>query len=475
MSKRLGWIVCVLTACVLTACKDDAANAGSSVLDKDDEIIVLSDTFDIRSAIGSSPAIISQTDSFLLGEIETDYGLVRASVLTQLACPEGYAYPDNAVMDSVCLLMAYTSWVGDGFAPLALDVYEMDLATFDYSRTYLTDLNINDFCSRKQCVLEHKPIVVASEKRDSVQTSDGSYAPMLRIRLNDDFAQHFAAIRSFDDQENFQRQFHGLLLETSFGSSTVLNVTDIALGVYYHFSYNKAGSDTTVYDMKAFYANSEVRTINSISYEDKNDWIEVLEMDSDTYNYVVAPAGVYTRLSFPMDEMVDSIYDKLVVDTTKNGEIVYKRPYVNLAEVRVDVTNVFTGSSSEITRNDWLQPANYMLLIREESMERFFANKELPSDTCALLSNIQTGTDSIGNTTYYYTYDLSDFLTNQLRQDTLDATLNMLLVPVTVSTSTSSTSSTVAISSVKQQQTLSATQIISAHSGMKFKIVYSGF
>ena len=475
MNKRLGWIVCVLTACVLTACKDDVTNAGSTVLDEGDKIIVLSDTFDIRSAIGSSAAIISQTDSFLLGEIETDYGLVRASVLTQLACPEGYSYPEGAEMDSVCLLMAYTSWVGDGYSPLALDAYEMDRATFAYSNTYLTDLNIDDYCSRSLCVLEHQPIVVASEKRDSVQASNGTYVPMLRIRLNDDFAERFTSIRSFESQETFNKQFRGLLLETSFGSSTVLNVTDIALGVFYHFTYNKAGRDTTVYDMKAFYANSEVRTINHVSYEDKNEWIETLQQDSDTYNYVVAPAGVYTRLSFPMDKMVDSIYDKLAIDTLEDGTIYYKRPYVNLAEVHVDITNVSTGSSADLTRNDWLQPASYMLLIREESAERFFANKELPSDTCALLSSIKNGTDSLGNTTYYYSYDLSDFLTNQLRQDSLKATLNMLLIPVTVSTATSSSSSSVTISSVKQEQTLSATRIVSARSGMKFKIVYSGF
>ena len=475
MIKRFSWILCLLSACMLTACKNDSTNAGSSVLDEGDKIIVLTDTFPVVSAIGSSPAIISQTDSFLLGEIETDYGLVRASVLTQLACPEGYSYPDGAVVDSVCLLLAYTTWVGDGNSPLALDVYEMDLGTLDYNRVYKTDIRIEDFCSRTQGALRHRPIVVASEKRDSVQNSSGTYSPMLRMRLNDEFASRFSAIRSFDDQDSFNRQFKGLLLETSFGSSTVLNVTDIALGVYYHFSYEKAGSDTTVNDMKAFYANSEVRTINHVSYEDKTEWISELERDSDTYNYVIAPAGVYTRLSFPMDQMVDSIYEKMVIDTAADGTVTYKRPYVNLAEVRIDITNVFSGTKSEIERNDWLQPSSYMLLIREQSMERFFADKELPSDTCALLSAMTTGTDSLGNTTYFYTYDLSDFLTQQLRQDTLDAVLDMLLVPVTVTTSTSSSYSTTAISSVKQEQTLSATRIISARSGMKFRIVYSGF
>ena len=191
-----------------------------------------------------------------------------------------------------------------------------------------------------------------------------------------------------------------------------------------------------------------------------------------TYNYIVAPAGIYTRLSFPMGEMAKMIKSELS-DTLSDGTIIQKQPYVNRALVQIDVENVYTGSGSTITRNDWLQPTNHMLLIRESSMKRFFAKKELPSDTCALLSTLTQGVDSLGNTIYYYSYDLSNFLHNQLRQDSLDAELNMMLVPVTVSTSTSSSAST--ISAIKQQQTVSATKIKSAQNGMNLKLVYSGF
>ena len=142
--------------------------------------------------------------------------------------------------------------------------------------------------------------------------------------------------------------------------------------------------------------------------------------------------------------------------------------------MRVSVQNKFTGSSSEKTYNDWLQPSQQMLLIREESLERFFLNRELPSDTCALLSALTQGVDSVGDAIYYYSYDMSDFLTNQLRQESSDTVLNMLLVPVTIGTSTLSNSST-AVTSVRQQQTISATKILSAKNGMKLEIVYSGF
>lgn len=457
--------------CALYSCEDDLPSTGGGVLDESDAIIVKTDTFPIVSAIDSCDAIISQADSFLLGEIETDYGLLRASILTQLACPEGYSYPANAEVDSICLFMYYNSWVGDGFSPLAVDAYMMDRATFQYAGTYPTDLDISQYCSRKESILRNRRIVAASEKLDSIANNSGQYVPMVRMRLSDEFMQQFWQIQTFKDQDTFNEQFKGLLIETSFGSSTVLNISDVALGVFYHFTYNKAGKDTTVNDMKAFYANSEVRAVNHFSYLGKAEWITQMQNDP-TYNYIVAPAGIYTRLSFPMGEMAKMIKSELS-DTLSDGTIIQKQPYVNRALVQIDVENVYTGSGSNITRNDWLQPTNHMLLIRESSMKRFFAKKELPSDTCALLSTLTQGVDSLGNTIYYYSYDLSNFLHNQLRQDSLDAELNMMLVPVTVSTSTSSSAST--ISAIKQQQTVSATKIKSAQNGMNLKLVYSGF
>ena len=465
MNKRFAFIGMVLAFIVFawSSCKDDVTTTGQSVLQEEDAIVVLADTFNITSIVDSCSAIISQADSFLLGEIETDFGTLSASILTQLACPVGFTYPEGFSVDSVdsvCLFMYYASWVGDDDSPMALNAYEMDRKTFRYNSLYPTDLNIDDYCSRSKSILTNHRIVLASEKLDSIRNTDGTYIPMIRMRVNDDFAREFASIQSFESQEAFNEQFKGLLIESSFGSSTILNISDIALGVFYHFKYNKVGKDTIVSDMKAFYANSEVRTVNHHVYRDKKLWVETLREDSDTYNYIIAPAGVYTRLTIPMEQITDSILDKVGM----------KRPYVNKAEVRVAVENM----SDEGNRNDWLKPSNYMLLIRDSSMPRFFKNKELPTDTCALLAQLVQDVDSVGDQIYYYSYDLSEFLTNQLRQSTTDSVLNLLLVPVSVGTSTTSSYGT-AVTSVTQQQTVSATRIRSAKNGMKLEIVYSGF
>jgi len=480
-SKQFFILLLSVIACCWTACKDDLTSTGSEVLDDTDDIIVIADTFELVSRIDTSAAIVSLPDSMLLGEIETDYGTMRAQILTQLTCPEGFEYPSNAVIDSISLYFHYSTWVGDDKAPLSVNVYEMDGKQLQYAKTYYTDIPIDDYCSRTKSILRNRRIVVASEKLDSVANSSGTYEPMVRLMTDSssDFFHRFAAIRKFSTQEEFNKQFKGLFIETDFGSSTVLNIKDIAMGVYYHFTYDKQGKDTTVNDIKAFYANSEVRTVNRIEYANKAQLLSDLAQDSMQYNYIIGPAGIFTHVSLPVKEMQYKMVSNLVqyIDTTSETPVVYiKRPYVNLAQLQVDIENVFTGSTADKTHNDWLQPAAYMLLIKDSSVDRVLAGNVAPNDTCAIVSSLTTGTDSLGNTTYYYSYDLAQMLTQILRQDSIPEQLDLRLVPVNITTATTSSSTTV-ITSVKEAQTISATKIRSAQSanGLSLKLVYSGF
>lgn len=468
-SKCLYGIVALAIASLMAGCKGDLANAGESILEADDEILVKSDTFNVSSTLCMSPGVISIPDSLLVGEIETRFGTLRASAMTQLSCPEGFRYPENAVIDSVCLFVYYSSWTGDGNSALGLRVYEMDKATLEYSpdEPYLTRLDVGDYCSMSEesSVLQSARVVVAQTPKDSVyQEAQSCYVPALRFRLSDSFAERFTQVRSFTTQAAFNEFFGGLYIVSDYGGSTVLNMQDVSVGVYYHFTYPRidTGRDTTVTDVKGFYANSEVRQVNIFEYlNDKGDWLEQLR-NEDTC-YMIAPAGVYTTLSLPMGLMDSTIMMSL-------GD---KRPYVNKAELRVDVLENEKGSAS------WMSAAQNVLLMKdmsENAIESFFTNHELPNDTSAILSTLGSETDSLGIVRNYYSFDISTLLTKQLRQTNNPDTLRMTIVPVSISTTT--TNSSTLITSVKQSQTLSATMIRSAQNSeqpMTLKVVYSGF
>lgn len=455
----------------MSSCKNDIANAGSSVLGEKDRIEVMVDTFGIRSYLHNVGGVYVVPDSMMLGEMDSKYGRLHADILTQFACPTGFEYPETAILDSVCLTLYYGSYFGDGKAPLSIMAYEMDRSTFEYSKPYPTDTNIFDFCSLEDStrVLENMHVLVASRRTDSIlQTTTKRYFTTVRCKMNERYAKHiFHDLRDFSSQEKFNKMFGGLYITSEFGGSTLLNVRDVSIMVYYSFSYKKAGRDTTVHDVKALYANHDVRQLGRFIYPKFKEDSAFLAKDSDTYNYVVSPVQISTCLSLPMDSITASIRRNVGDD---------RRAYVNRANLTLRVTNMYNGSKSNQTRDDWAQPAGYMLLVRSERAKEFFQNHNLPSDTLAIVSSLYANTDSTRGTYYTYTYDISYMLTEQLRRAN-PGDLKLLLIPVQV-TSTKNSSGATVISKVSFDQSLTATQILSAQNPanpLKLEVVYSGF
>lgn len=468
--NKILHILFVVLVASFASCVGDAANAGASALQDEDNIRVKSDTFAVASELQASSAISLTPDSFLLGECDTHFGTIKADILTQMACPLGFEYPyvETAEVDSICLYLYYTNWYGDGMAPIGITVYEMDKATLDYTTRYPSDTTLSTFCSLADStkITALSRVIIPAEPTDSLLSSaTNTYVPYIRIKLSDDFANRFFAIHDFSSQEQFNQLFKGLYITADFGGSSVLYITNISMGVFYHFSYPRQNGDSVVNDVKAFYANSEVRQINRYSYPDREQILSHLKQNADT-NFIVSPANIYTRLSVRMDSIFNRIEEQL-------GDPEGYRVYVNRANVTVDVLYDATQQTTR-PRDEWEVPASYMLLVLEDKMESFFAKKEVPSDTVAILAPLSAVADTLGNISYSYTYDLSGMLTQQLRAANPQEQLDFVLVPVTVENASSSTS----ITSVKQLQTISTTYIRSANNSvqpMDVEMLYSGF
>lgn len=486
-NKFFTYILLLSAACgFFSSCRGNSDFAGGSMIDEQTTIInAYADTFLVTSHLIQPKGIITSPDSFLLGEVETSYGTMHAEIFTQMACPLGYSFPANAEVDSIEVYLYYDSWVGDGDAPLELEIREMDRGAIYYWQRYQSNFAIEDFCSMEDSTLitETNRIVVASRPTDSIyQSSTGKYMPYLRFRTTPQFAARFGTIRSFPSQDLFNQQFRGLFIRSVFGSSTVLNVSDIGMAVFYHFTYDRVGVETRVDDSKMFYSNTEVRQINHIEYRDADRMFSHLSADT-LRNYVISPAGMYTGLHIPVQSIAKVIFDSI-------NQSSFSRPYINKARVMVHVENVYSGSAAASNRDLWEQPAPQMLLIDSAHLNQFFVQRNLTSDTTAILSSLSSGLDAQGETFYYYSFDLSTILMNQLRRrdthdfyfdpvalNSLPDTINMVLVPVTASSTTSSSSGSTSLLGIDEQQTISTT-IISASRAtnpMRLELVYSGF
>ncbi|MBQ2441476.1 MAG: DUF4270 domain-containing protein [Paludibacteraceae bacterium] len=468
MRNELIYSLVLFVCLAWYGCDSDSITAGISKLESSDEIIVKVDTFGLRSSMIKGTSISVTPDSLLLGECDGQFGTMRADILTQFACPLGYKYPENATLDSVEVFMYYSDFYGDGNSPMSISVYEIDKQTIDYTTAYYSDADIADFCSLtpESRISTKDKVVSALNYTDSV-VSSGVVTPYIRIKLTDEFAQKLFAIQEFKSQKEFNEAIKGIYITTNFGSATMLYIKQISMMLHYSFTYNNGVKDTTVRDIKGFYANHEVRQINRYEYNNAPTQTD-LDAMVNTTNYIVSPANIYTVLHLPFKEISDTIQQSV-------GS---KRPYVNRAAIRLNVLNVYEGSQEDITRDDWAQPAPTMLMIKKEAMERFFQNKELPADSVALYSELNYEVDAENQTSYYYKYDLSSLLTEHIRKNDLPDTLHMVLVPVTLTTNYSSSYGTTMVTSVALDQRITVTKIPSAQQAenpMQIEVVYSGF
>ncbi len=204
----------------LVGCKDDVASAGADALGDDEEVKVHSMAFaDMLSTTDTvSDFSITQTpDSFLLGECNTEeWGTIHADLLTQFACPEGFSYPDSSQVDSIALVMTYSSWFGDGKAPLRISVYEMDRGTFQYDHVYTSQEDLNVYWSGEDSThaVQQDRTIVAAMPTDSIQSpSTSKYLPYIQFKMNERFVRKFDQLKKYPNQKAFNEFFKGLYLK----------------------------------------------------------------------------------------------------------------------------------------------------------------------------------------------------------------------------------------------------------------------
>lgn len=453
----------ILLSVLTFSCTDELTNYGSGIQPKSDEITLETDTFHLTTENIFVDFMYSKPDSFLLGTFYNEkFGTTQADVLAQVNCPLGFKFPPLSVPDSALVVMYYRSWFGDSYSPLDVNVYEMNKKTFDYTGLYPTNLKPTDYTDLS--VLLGRRIFSA---KDASKTRVDSTS--IIIKLSNDFVQGIYRGRDsiFSSETKFLNYFKGIYITANYGASTILNISQIDLEYYYHYTYKKAGADTltTVKNTLIFPANQEVRQVNRFLHPDRLTMVK----QKDSVNYVSSPANLQTRINLPLKRIKQKIDAKIA-----SG----KKQVLNNAILKVEATEV-ADSTLE------MPIVQYMLLIKESEVENFFEKRLIPTskDKVALLARIaakEIGTT--GKYEYYYSFDVAALIANELKvakenNTTPVENLKMVLIPVSV-TQTSTSNGATAISAVKQQYLMSGVTIRSGKNEkhpMKLNLVYSGF
>jgi len=453
--KSYPIILLSLLSFLFFSCNDDLTDLGVGIRPLSDSISIGTDVFSVSTKSIPVEYIISRPDSFLLGSYyDNKFGTLQADIFAQLQGPIGVSFPvvPNAAPDSAILYLYYQSWFGDSYSPMEVNIYEMNKSTFEYSTPYPSNLDPTVYTDHS-ILLGHR---IFSAK-DATQTRSDSTS--IIFKLTDEFRNRFFKVFStkFATDTEFLDFFKGIHITANYGASTMLNIQRIDLRYYYHYDYKKAGEDTLtrVKNIVHFPANSEVRQVNRFVRTTTNDIIKSIP---DSLNYISSPANIQTQVVIPLKDMQQKI----------ESVIQGKKQTVNSALLKVDVSEVDTRLIP--------QPiVQYMLLIKESAIDRFFKNNELPSDTCAIIAPYTASL--ISNTSLYkryYTFNMAKLVANELKLNkNISNAFTLRLVPVSVKFNSSN-----AITGVKAQYLMSSVVINGGSkkvSPMKISLVYSGF
>ncbi len=453
--KSQSILLLILLSVLAFSCTDNLTDVGTSIQPVSDQISLGTDTFHVNTENVFVDYMYSRQDSFLLGTYYNEkYGSTQADILAQVNCPIGFDYPPGSVPDSALVVLYYKTWAGDAYSPLDVNIYEMNKATFNYSTAYPSNLDPTVYTDKSIKLGER----IFSAKDAVVKRADST---AIIFKLSDDFKNRFfnIAADTYSSESKFTNFFKGMYITANFGASTLLNISQIDLEYYYHYTYvtkSSTGADSTVTvnNVINFPANSEVRQVNRFAHPDRS----VMVKERDSVNYVASPANIQTRIVIPLQRL------KSRTSTIVNG----RKLTLNSALLQVEATEVEDTTLS-------MPIVSHMMLIKESEMDNFFKNNELFDDTYAIqgdLSYSEIGTT--GTYKYYYTFDIATLIATELKNDpnpTED--LKLRLVPVRLTYNTSSV-----VTAVKQQFLMSGVTIRSGkneYSPMRINLVYSGF
>lgn len=426
----------------LYSCDDSTTGIGDFVADED-QIKAYATTYNVEtktvkvSDISDGRGVYSRTSSAYLGKItDPDFGEFTADFITQVNCPEGFAYPSTfQKITSTQLELYYMSYYGDSLAPMKVginllrddveinddgndaDIYYTTYDPYQYAQTQV--IGEKDYAAYDKSVSDsirnatnssgqktYYPSVVIDLDKTKVPGTDMTFSEYLQ----DMYVNHR---EYFKDANTFiNNVLKGFYVHNTSGEGSVLYIQDIWLRTY--FDYTIKGSqdqDSTVSSYYAFAATKEIFMSTRLNNDEKlDDFVTDANKTKDTY--LKTPAGLWTEITLPLEQM----YDDLKTDTLNSVSLTLTK-YRNTIENRENGIEMGTPQ--------------YLLLLRKNDLKEFFEGNHSYDNRTSFLAtyNSTTNSYSFSSLNRLISYIFAEMRNSDERPEGWD---KLLLVPVQV-------------------------------------------
>jgi hypothetical protein len=413
--KRL--LLCICAGMLLFACEDNSSTVGLSIQPESDKVNIYDMTVNFTTSTEKIDSVYAKTINGFLGNYyDPTYGNIKAGYVAQFYPSVGIAYPDSVVdgkIDSVILQISYLSYFGDSLAPMEVSVYPV---TKPLEKIYYTNANPEEFCDMS------KPVAKYGYTARNLNVSDSllqamSYLHWITIPLPYELGQsYFEKVKAgqLKTVDEFLDFLPGYYIKSTFGTGSMLAVDGTEIRVFYTRKTQTANYDATSYDSTVYvssYASFDVtkEVIQLNSFEHKND--DALLAPNDEKTYIKSPAGIVTKVTIPIKEIIDKMGKKkfnsvnLSLKALPADDWEYSLGFPGLGNI---------GSSYYAAR---------LLLVEPDSVKSFFEGQQVAN-------SITSYTATFNSTTYTYDFsNIANVVQNAIDKAP-DKDLELYVIPV---------------------------------------------
>lgn len=458
-----GAVVSALVS--FSACDDNTSTLGVEVMPEGDFTISTQTDYDVQINSLKVDKILARTTTAYLGKYTDPYTNTEfeSDFLTQFYCPENFEFPDKSLLEdpenpeaqSIELNLYYSTYFGDSLAAHKLAVHELN-RVLEADELYYTNLDASQYYDASKAPLQTQAYTAIDQIHgDSLYESNGVH--MLTVPLPKEFGDrlikaYYENPDNFKNSEKFIRNvLPGFYIKHLQGDGSVLNINYVYLDVY--FKYKIASSsgkvDSLVTAFSQFIATPEV--IQENRFSTKN--IEELLTSKDDVSYIQTPAGIFTEITLPIEQVS-------LTDTINSASLtIYRENMLNESRYQM-------GTPSEL------------LMIPKAELETFFEENKVPD-------YVTSYTTTFSNNQYAYSNiaNLINTLRRQVRDNpngynkNADGTINedwnkVVLIPITKTTQQNSSNQTIII---RVLHDLSQNFVKLKKNDIKLKIIYSKY
>lgn len=402
----------------LLSCDDNTESLGVSMMPSSDLVSREYKTYDVMtSSYAVGDAVLARTEKSYFGQYtDSETGTtVKSDFMAQFGCDENFSLPEQIENDScfqVDLRLFISDYVGDSLSTFKISVYELN-KQLNPEEDYYTDIDPTQYYDTSAKPIASKWFTINDRTITDSARWSSSYSNNIRLSLPTSIGteiirdyrknpQHFANTAEWLTSGNPCSK--GLYFKLEYGNGAMAYIDIIQLNMYFRYYDEEFKKDTT--GVCSFASTDAV--VQATRFDNTN--LERL-LDDHSATYLKSPAGIFTMVTIPADEISAS-------DTINSAKLTFTR------------YNDKTQSQFKLNI-----PQTVLLVRLDDYLNGFFENYRVNDSKESYLATFNSS-----NNTYVFSNvaRLVTRMVNEKKEGKATANWNkVLLIPVSTTTDSS--------------------------------------